>query len=285
MNFLQRPYYCEEDNRKRWLRVLGITLFIFLFLWGFQPFEISAYSGNILHLVLGYAAVTFLVTSLFYIVLPSIFPNYFRAEDWTTGKELLHISLMLLCLGFFNLWYSSQIGILRFSWQGWLYFQSYTLAVGVFPLVFLVFFNERIKYAQHHALSDEIMQEKTPTITEATPESPITLTASNGKTVLEIAADRICYIKSEANYVEVFYRQEEALKKELIRNTLTAMETQLSVVSDFFRCHKSYLVNMQLVERVSGNAQGLKLHLSEVEQVIPVSRKHNDTLKARLLST
>lgn len=283
MNLLQRPYYFEENLHKRWGIVCSISLFIFLFLWGFQPFQINSYPGNILQLVLGYTAVTFAVTTCFYILFPMLFSRFFDAEHWTTGKAIFHSLVMLLCIGFFNLVYSSQIGILHFSLRGLLYFESYTFAVGIFPIGFLVLFNERRKYAQHHALSDEIMESKPELIsTTSLPETILALEASNGKIALELLPNTIYYIKSEANYVEVFYLEKENLQKGLIRNTLTAMENQLEAHPDFFRCHKSYIVNMNCVEHISGNAQGLKIHFSEIENIVPVSRKNNEILKKRL---
>jgi DNA-binding LytR/AlgR family response regulator len=48
---------------------------------------------------------------------------------------------------------------------------------------------------------------------------------------------------------------------------------------NIYRCHKSYLVNLAKVNHVSGNAQGYKLHLKDVEDQIPVSRKLNEEIK------
>ena len=40
------------------------------------------------------------------------------------------------------------------------------------------------------------------------------------------------------------------------------------------RCHRSFVVNLDHVIEVGGNAQGLKLHLNMLEDYIPVSRKY-----------
>ena len=50
----------------------------------------------------------------------------------------------------------------------------------------------------------------------------------------------------------------------------------------FFRCHKSYLVNLHQVKHISGNAQGHKLHLFYGDELIPVSRKNNSIIKEKL---
>ena len=71
-------------------------------------------------------------------------------------------------------------------------------------------------------------------------------------------------------------------KSILLRSTLKKMEEQLANHPAFFRCHRMYLVNLKLVNTVSGNAQGLKLHLSSLEEPIPVSRSLTETVKLKL---
>jgi DNA-binding LytR/AlgR family response regulator len=60
------------------------------------------------------------------------------------------------------------------------------------------------------------------------------------------------------------------------------MEEQLAAHPAFFRCHRMYLVNLQRVISVSGNAQGLKLQLDGLEEAIPVSRNLTETVREKL---
>jgi DNA-binding LytR/AlgR family response regulator len=50
------------------------------------------------------------------------------------------------------------------------------------------------------------------------------------------------------------------------------MEEKLCSGHDFFRCHRTYIVNTSKIADVSGNAQGLKLEIEKTEFKIPVSR-------------
>lgn len=49
-----------------------------------------------------------------------------------------------------------------------------------------------------------------------------------------------------------------------------------------YRCHRSYLVNLIYVEKVSGNALGLKLHLKGYPGEIPVSRSLNHQIEEKI---
>jgi DNA-binding LytR/AlgR family response regulator len=39
-----------------------------------------------------------------------------------------------------------------------------------------------------------------------------------------------------------------------------------------FRCHRAYIVNLDRVTNIGGNAQGYRLSLSNNPEVVPVSR-------------
>jgi DNA-binding LytR/AlgR family response regulator len=106
------------------------------------------------------------------------------------------------------------------------------------------------------------------------------LEAENGKDYLQIPLDGLLFIASADNYVEVYWESEGMEQKELLRNTLKNLSRELTTHSQLFRCHRSYLVNLEKVEKVTGNSQGYKLHIGS--HVIPVSRNHNTAIKNRL---
>jgi DNA-binding LytR/AlgR family response regulator len=54
--------------------------------------------------------------------------------------------------------------------------------------------------------------------------------------------------------------------------------------TEIIRCHRSYLVNLMAVNRVDGNAQGLKLSFSKslaMTHIVPVSRSFIADFKVR----
>ena len=79
-------------------------------------------------------------------------------------------------------------------------------------------------------------------------------------------------IASADNYVTVNWLKENRLEKTMLRIPLKKVEEQLSPLPGLFRCHRSYLVNLGMVEKVSGNSQGYKLHLPHIDAPVPVAR-------------
>lgn len=68
----------------------------------------------------------------------------------------------------------------------------------------------------------------------------------------------------------------------MLRSSLKKVSEQLEAFPQCFRCHRTHLVNLDQVTAVLGNAQGYKLQLAFGDQLIPVSRSLNDTIRTRL---
>ncbi|MCH5682870.1 LytTR family transcriptional regulator [Niabella sp. W65] len=72
----------------------------------------------------------------------------------------------------------------------------------------------------------------------------------------------------------MFWEANDQLQSTLLRNTLTNIADQVSDAAHIYRTHRSWLVNVQRVARVNGNAQGLKLSVELMDQQVPVSRSN-----------
>ena len=140
--------------------------------------------------------------------------------------------------------------------------------------------HQKLKRRQAEILNQELVKRKDSepqgNLSTALPEK-IVLVAENKKAALQIDPVDLFFVRSEGNYVEVYYHQNQNVQKELIRNSLKAIEEQL-IFSDFFRCHNRFLINLRHVLKVEGNARNLVLVLARVEEKIPVSRSKSEKL-------
>lgn len=159
-----------------------------------------------------------------------------------------------------------------------------TLVISLFPVLILVLYeqnhHQRIKRRQAERLNRELQLRKNPILkkkSNSTFPEKIVLIAENEKIALQVTPASLCFVKSEGNYVEVFYYQNQKIQKELIRNSLKSIEDQLSAY-DFFRCHNRFLINLHHIQKVEGNARNFELELANVEEKIPVSRSKSEML-------
>ena len=115
-------------------------------------------------------------------------------------------------------------------------------------------------------------------------DEKITLTSVNqSDPPVEVLLDDFLFVQSDGNYLEVYFLDDEKPQKHLLRNTLVHAE---SILQEYFppliRCHRSFIVNLDQIKKVDGNAQGLVLKMKAGEEKVPVSRKYIEEIKSKL---
>jgi uncharacterized membrane protein len=284
IKILQAAYPAEGTIATKWRKAILMGSFVFLFLYFFQPFGLNTLPSGIFELTLGYGLTCFITMAFLNVLIPTIFQHYFSEKHWNVGRQLFWSIVNVAIIGLSNLLYSNYVGIANLSIGNLLIFESYTIALTIFPLILFIFGNQKIlnnKFEKSASLINSGIIEF-PKAEKSTIDHLITLESETKADNLILDPNDLVYIQSTDNYLTVFYLKNNQLTSTLIRNTLKTVDEQLKEFSVFFRCHKSYLINLEKVNHISGNAQGFKLHLQNIEELIPVSRSHNNTIKERL---
>jgi hypothetical protein len=282
---LRHPYGLETMISKRWLMCFLFGLFVFLFLFVFQPFGLNSYPQGVLKLSLGYGLTTFVVMAILNIAVFSLLPDYFNEEHWTVGKDLGWSIINISVIGLANVLFTGFAGIFDISLANLLLYEFYTLVVGVFPVGINILIKEARLKRKYESNSEQInteLEEHKKEHTVATSEYLLTIPSDNINESLELHLNELYYIRSSDNYIEVYYIKNDREEKKLLRNSLKKVDELFQSHTQLFRCHKSYIVNLDKVKHVSGNAQGYKLHLSDMDAIVPVSRQYNEEIKERL---
>lgn len=286
---LARPYMPPRSGRGAWLLAALFGLFVFLFLFLFTPFSLAQAPGSLLVLALGYGLACFGVMVLLNVAVPALVPGFFRREVWTVGRQLAWVMVNLAVIGGANVLYSAWMGVMRLSPGGLLWFEGYTFLTGLLPVGMLVLWNEARSSRRFREGSAQIngaaaaKQAKNAMATAGPAVSaPITIPSENGKEDLLLPMADLLYIRSSGNYLEVFHGAEGQVVRKVLRGSLKRVEEALAGVPRVKRCHKSHIVNLARVSRVSGNAQGYQLHFTGTGDTVPVSRTLNASLSALL---
>lgn len=280
-DWLFQPFPLERSIAKKIKSAAlgGVVVFLALFL--LRPFGTGTFNdqfGNFVFLCFQYASVTFL-TALLHSGMGAFLSKNIKEADWVAWKNILSTLALILMIGIAN-WFFTHFVFnqpLNFkTFWSWIYM---TFVVGLIPTLvgyFLYLKNLLKKYTSGaNALNQEIQDH------EIEDDSiSIVLKGENQNEELNLKSTELKYIESANNYVEVNLNNE----KKLLRSTLKKMESQLTEHSQFYRCHKKFIVNLNQVESISGNAQGYKLHLKESDILIPVSRSLNEEISKKFAS-
>ncbi len=268
---LNQPYPCSESSvLKRLLNCIAEGVFIGLFLIIFQPFGGSAWNHPHKILILaGYGLIVFVCGLILRFVFPKIVPQFFKEQHWTVGREIIKIMAMILMIAAGNLIYSNKFTGGGFSLENFVLMFSIVALLGFFPITFGVMANYIYQLKKY---STPVVVYKN--IDIEIKLNPIKLIAENEKDFIELMPPSLLYIESSDNYSTVFYEKNNQLEKELIRSSLSRLESQITD-KNIVRCHRSFIVNLGQVDKVTGNAQGYKFHLNTPNLIVPVARKYS----------
>jgi len=283
LNYLRTPYPALASDSARWRLCILFSLFVFAFLLVFQPFGIGE-SETLLKLSVGYGLTCFAIMAVLNLAVKRLLPGFFNEEKWTTGKELLWSFINVAAIGLGNAAYTSFIFNSAFTLNIIFVFEFYTLAVAVLPVSISILV-KRLTLEKRYEKESEVLNNNIITIPKdeaGKNQVEILIRSENPKENLSVHTNDLLFIRGADNYAEVFYWKSGTVKKNLLRTTLKKIPEDLPPGNPLFRCHKSYLVNMSHVKHVSGNAQGLKLHLQGTDELIPVSRNLTETVKQQL---
>lgn len=280
LNYLRQSYPLVEN---RWKIILPITVFVGLFMVIFQPFGLSGYTGDGKFLLLaGYGLVTFLLLLFDLILIPALAPGFFSERNWTVWKELIFLLWILFTIGLGNLLYTSYFFHLNLSLNNILFIQLFTVAIGVIPITTITIVKQNVLNRKNRIgaghLSDIITERKQSEL----PGDVIRFASDNGKDEMAVRVADLLLIDAEGNYITIHYLKNGLPSSALLRNTLLYAEGVLADYPQIFKCHRSFLVNLDRIQKVNGNSQGYRLVIPGLSDEIPVSRANSARLKELL---
>ncbi len=278
MKFLKTPHPIGFG----WIYALLPALLVLFILVVLAP-----YGFGKLHLLdrflkaLPFGIITALAAPVNLFLVRLAFPNGVNADTWTLGREFLYDIYDILLIGLWNAIYLNLAFQPNESFTSLLLrLESHTLIVGILPIISLVSYKHHKALQNQLQLTQKINGRLLAKLEDNNSIDEISLFSETGSFEIKLLGNQILFLKSDGNYVEVFYILNGLTKKHLIRNRLKNLYQQLPK-KVFFQCHKSYIVNPSKITKVDGNARDLKLIMCNGLKV-PVSRDNSSDLMVML---
>ncbi len=274
LNIFNKPYPFNDDLKHNTRIIFFISIGVFVFLWLFQPFEINSLPvRNKYYLLIGFGFITFLALSINLLFLPSLLSGKFSSAVWNVKKEILWNLWMLftILVGYF--FYTRWLGIMEFNF----YTVIKLVLTAILPISGLIIINFNRMLRLHVKLADELNRKLKEH--KQVGERIIHFTSDYQKDSLAIKASSLLLIRSANNYIEVFWKEGNIVRNQMVRCSMISAE---DIVKDFkfiYKCHRSFVVNISYIERFEGNSQGYKLYFDGINFPIPVAKGSVDKLK------
>jgi hypothetical protein len=273
-NPFNKPYPFNEDLKHNSKIVFFISAGVLVFLMLFQPFDIGLMpQREKYYLIIGFGVITFLSLSIYLLFIPSLFPKKYLSSKWNVKKEIfwnLWITFTILTGYFF---YSKTLGVLKFDFN----MVIKLILTAIVPMSALIIINQNRMFRSRAKLADEINKKlKDHKIRQ---EEIINFISDYQKDSLAIKVNLLLFIRSANNYIEVFWREGDSVKNQMVRCSMAYAEELLKEYKFVIKCHRSFIVNINYIDRFEGNLQGYKLYFEKIDFPIPVSKNFASKLQ------
>ncbi|GHN01145.1 hypothetical protein WSM22_26340 [Cytophagales bacterium WSM2-2] len=266
------PYFLNEE-KKNVLLCFGVCVFLIGFILVFNPKAIHAIDKTML-----IVAFTFLVLFPGVILAPRVFPAAFDTDTWTFGKHLAFTGILVLIIGMVITTGLYTLGYYpRYSFaQTMLHIYPDVFTYGMIPitLVTLITRNQMLRENLRSALNANLELDKIQRLKEQTQDQRNTnsiIIHSDTSETLTLNVSELLFVEADDNYSTFYWRNGASVEKRILRMNLKSAENQLN--NDFtIRCHRSFIVNINVIGAISGNTNGYKLSVTGYDYSIPVSR-------------
>lgn len=274
LEFLNKPYPFNDDLKHNTKVIFFISTGVFVFLFLFQPLQIDALATRDKYfLVIGMGITTFLSLSLNMLILPSLFPKILNGSAWNIKKEIFWDLWILFTVSVGYFLYYKALGIMEFGFD----MIIKLILIAIIPISVLITFNRnrllRTNLRSANELNKKLQENK------MNPDKLVHFESDYQKDNLSIKVSMILFIRSANNYIEVFWKEGMVVKNQMVRYSLTKAEELLNENKFIFRCHRSYLVNIQHIDKIEGSSQGYRLYFENVDFSAPVSKNYAEKLK------
>jgi hypothetical protein len=277
---------------------LGVAAFFGFFIWGFliifKPFELHTFSVKQQWIITClYGLITFSGVFISVVLLPLVYSSYFREESWTTGKQISFTVFIIVFVGILNYLLSPMLVQTRLNLEDALWFQGITLAVAILPVSLFIMIRQNQMLQQYKAEADRIekrlhqkqeSERQYEKIKGEQSSETLILAGEYQDDKIEVLKNDLYVIVAASNYVKVYYQRQDKLVYAIIRLTMKKAEEILAPYNNFLRCHRAYIINLDKVVHVEGNAQGFKIQVEKMDGLLPVSRNLNVEFSDKLLA-
>ncbi|WP_194972814.1 LytR/AlgR family response regulator transcription factor [Aquiflexum lacus] len=270
-DFLKQPYPYYFKGKNLWILATVIFGMSMGFNYFFEPFVVYRPEHKVSYF---WISMIHSLNAFFCVLLIIGLNNLSVNEDkWTVRKEIALIAGVLLMIGISQFLVRDFIYSNPDNWSIRYFLEEIrnTFLVGVLFAIILVPMNY-LRLLKAHLKTAKSLNSQQQLDFSTQREKLLPIVTQQKSDDFDLNPEEFLFAKSEGNYLEIYFEKGDTANKVLKRMTLKEFESQLQSFPHFFKTHRSFLVNLQKVAQVKGNAQGYQLKVKSHSDSLPVSR-------------
>jgi hypothetical protein len=260
--------------RKPLIGALLLMTFTFLFLALYKPLNVRAARSFSVEFTMAAYCLLMAISIAGSVRLLKMLSYFSRPEEWTILKELLSILIILTVMGitvYFAGFLIESPGPPRWNINTFVNSLAMTYLIGIIPFGFFTLINYRYIFSTEFIEYYNQLNEKSG---DDNSTSLIRIESQLKKEDLSFYPDQFVYAESDGNYVSFCLDIEGHIQRKLVRNSISNIEKQLSIIPCVIRTHRAFLVNITRLQSKKGSTLGYRLTLAGADKEIPVSRNN-----------
>jgi hypothetical protein len=263
-------YPFQENNKSHYLVAISLGIWVFAFLWFTEPFELSDFNfyekTKTIPLYGFFSALSY--------TLALFVQNYLhkKHKNWILFYEIIFLCISLTIASVF-MYIIYHYGLENYNkeYTYFIYLKLIYTPSLVIILPFIVI--ARLIVAKNLAQKESIENSK-----DVKVNNKILISGEGKGDVFQIEKEKLVFIKSDNNYLEINYFDENCIKQKCIRGKLKHIKNTFHFL---IQPHRSYLVNP--VFFISLKKQQQKLYIELIgNNLIPISRNKIAEIKKQL---
>ncbi|MFY0591084.1 LytTR family DNA-binding domain-containing protein [Roseivirga sp.] len=262
---MNSKYPFDPSIKHHFIVALGLAVWVFVFLFFTEPLDVSEFDTQE---KLIYMPLYGVFTSICYLITLPFQAWLYRKKNqkWTLGSELLQF-FFLVVLGFF-VTRSVYFYIVMEQHPNAYTIDYFAMAIYL-PGILTIFPIIAIGRWSFGKYKDKKLEDQKIEIQGA----------GNYESFKLLLNDLVC-IQSSDNYVEITYKEDGEIKKQLIRNKLAEVENSRP---ELIRAHRSFLINpYHFKQWKTGNRKIFAVLSSDIE--VPVSKTYQPIIEEAVKS-
>lgn len=281
-NFLKQPYPYYYQKKGIWLYSAIVFAFTFVFYYVFLPFEINTKEHK--YSFVGISAIHALVPFILMPIQGYLYQYRLRkARPWKVSDEFIFYGIFLFLTGLaqylirdiiYENPHNRQLKYVLEELRNTFLIGGIFIAIAV-SVNFNRLYHKHIQKAGVLAIND-------PTVFAG---RHITIHTQVKSESFDLRIDQFLFARSDGNYLNIFLQSDKETTSTLKRLTLNDLKNQIEKVGNFMQTHRSYLVNLDKLEQVTGNAAGFTLTFQHCTETALVSRKLIRSFETQLKAT
>jgi hypothetical protein len=274
LHFLKKRFPQNFIVRRPFMGALLLMIFTFAFLALYKPLNVRAARSFSIEFTMAAYCIIMVITVACSVSLVKMIKYFSKAEDWTILKELLSMLIILTIMGitvYFAGFFIEAPGPSRLNFATFLNSLAMTYLIGIVPFGFFTLVNYRYLFSVEFIEYYNQLNKK-PGIEP--PDELIRIASQLKKEELSFFPEQFVYAESDGNYVIFCLESEGYTQKKLVRNSISNVEKQLSVIPYIIKTHRAFLINTKKLKSKKGSTLGYRLVLDGADKEIPVSRNN-----------